>query len=520
MKKYDKINRNKQQQQNRARKIESQTAIYSRPDTYKIFTTIHLCSAPVAFEFSLPYNYILHGTDGLSPLEVSYLSRCSDLLLLTVSSHEINQELMSLVKRYMPTAIIVYDRRNKGVARSVAKLFGDIRICEVSMLGGFLAKFQTANTNLCSTRPFMVAREAVADGEYLYLEGFMKNGLRSDKIIINGVYEGIIEEVAYGDEVVCGADLNVEEDERLLVREKAEDVEPEEADGDYGESDEADDSCRESEEDYDEVDLDEPLDEAMDPEYDLIERYKEYRGIMNLATCTFKDQERPEYYKDIIFIKNIKYAQNILKTKRSAIPPNTFLRLKVRVFQAISQKLVILFNLYEFETRNTIFNYEFVCRDSIGKDVTIDNGYRIFNTRTILTRNLKNNVFQEESTLDHGIVSFIGPFSFYSTTAYIVNGDSAVKLLNGESKDRIFFDCVELKGRPIKIFKRYCVIRGMFYSKEQVDYFSNLRVEAKNGNKGFIKRALGTKGLFKAYFSHPIKHDETITMSLYKRVFL
>lgn len=517
MKKHDKINRNKQQQRNRLRKIESQTAIYNKPDTYKIFTVIHLCNAPVAFELSLPYNHILHSADGLSSLEVSYLSRCSDLLLITVFSHEINQELMSLIKRYMPTAVIVYERKNKGTARSVAKLFGDIKICEVGMLNSFLSKFQTTNTTLCNNRPFMVARDAVADGQHLYLEGFMKSGLRSDKIMINGLYEGVIEEVAVGDEIIQGTALNADEDERLLVREKNEETEPETYD-------EGCEDCSDSEDieetSYEEVDLDETRDSPMDPEYDLISRYKEYRGIMNLATCTFKDQERPEYYKNIVFMKNMKYAQNILKTKKSIIPSNTFVRLKVRVFQEVTQRLVIFFNLYEFETRNTIYNYEFTNQGSVCKDVTIDNGYRIFNTKTILTRNLKNNVFQEEPTLDHGIVSFIGPFSFYSTAAYILNGDSVIKLLNGESRDRIFFDCVELRGRPIKIFKRYCVIKGMFYNKEQVDYFSNLRVEAKNGNKGFIKKALGTKGLFKAYFNHPIKHDETITISLYKRMFL
>ena len=524
MRRDDKKNQNKQQQQNRIKKINAESSIYSSSDAYKIFTLIHLSKIPVNLDLSLPYNFILNHTENLSHHEISYMARCSDLLLLTVSSVEVDHNLISLIKRFMPTALIVFERKHKNIAKSVSKLFGDVKICEAGMLNFQLKNIITKNTHLCENRPFMVAKEVSIDGEHAYVQGFMKTGLRSNKIIINGLHEGVIEEVWINEELISGKDLNVEEDNSLLKPEEpaekqVEDNENEEKEG--NENEEV--SLEECDLDDENISEDNELygsEEEIDSEHDLITKYAEYRGIRNLATCTFRDQKKPAYYENIIFMKNIKYAQNLIKSKKSVIPANKFIKLKIKICTPICEKIFVLFNLFEFETRNTVYNYDFSSSEPLNKNVTVDNGYRIYNTSTILTRNLNNNVFKEEPTLDHGIVSFVGPFSFFHSMAFILEGNSVIKLQNGNSEDRVFFDCVVLRGKPVKIFKRYVVIKGMFFNKEQVEYFGNLKLEGKKGNEGFIKKALGTKGLFKAYFTQPIKHGEYITLSLYKRIFL
>ncbi|KAI4291225.1 pre-rRNA-processing protein TSR1 [Pancytospora philotis] len=522
MKNYNKINKNKQQQKNRQKRLCDDIAVYKRPGNYKVISKIDLSPEALEFELTLPYNFTMYDTRGMSSHIFSYLTRASDILLVTVKDTDVNQELVSLIKRHMPTTIVVYERRQKALARNVAKLFGDVPICEVMMLNSYLAKQDSACTALCKTRPYMVAQEVSYDGVYLHLGGYMRNGLRSDKIVINGVQEGIIEQVAYGEEVINGSDLNAPEDESQLVRGS----QPEEDGG------AADEGCYEdgsgdegSGEDNDssvsEFELEEAEEYELRPEYDLISKYSDYRGIMNLATCTFKDQEKPEYYKDLVFMKNIKYVQNNLVKNTSAVPSHTYVHLKVRTNGGAPTGPVVVFNLFEYETRNTIHNYDFSDSKPLPKEIVVDNGYRIYRASTILTRNLRHNVFKEERDLTHGVVSFMGPFSFFASAASVINDDgSVIKLLNGESKDRIFFDCQVLRGRPIKIYKRYCIIKGMFYSREQVEYFRNIRVDAKNDNKGFIKKPMGMHGLFKAYFNHPIKHDDAITMPLYKRMFL
>lgn len=507
-------NKNKQKQELKAKKIKDHTSLYLSGQAYMNITAVHLCRVPIELDVKVPYNFILRDATGLSNHEVTYLCRASDLLLLTVTGPEISHELVSLVKRYMPSAVVVYDKKQKNVARLVSKLFGDVKMCEASMLNMILEKIETKNTHLASTRPFMIPRSINLDGHYMYAQGFMKNGLKSDKLIINGLHEGVIEEVTVGTEKIPGDSLVFEENESAL--EKPIDSPPQsEPDSELDEEPHSEEDA-EYEEDVD------PM--AASPGFDLITKYSEYRGIRNLATCTFSDQRKPDYYRDLVFVKNTKYILSQVRNNRSIIPKNSYVTLKIRVSGPITESIVVLFNLFEYETRRTIYNFDFSCPTLLPKDIVVDNGFRVYSSRCIVTRNLNNNVFKEESDLLNGVVSFVGPINLHGCIAHILIGGintlNAVNLLNGRAQDRIFFECAELKGKPIKVCKSYLVVKGMFFNKEQVEYFRNIKVESRNGITGFIKKPLGTKGLFKAYFAQPVKHGDSVKMSLYKRIFL
>lgn len=555
MKNHVKINRNKQKQLNKRKKVDSENNIYKSPDSYKVFTIIHMSKTPLEVQINTPYNHILYDCSGMSELETSYLIRSSDLLILAVGCGDVDRNAVEMIKRCMPSTLVVYGRKYKGAANGLAKIFGGLKICEASMLKHLLETFETKNTQLCVNRPFIVARDYAFEGDYLYVRGFMKRGLRSSRVIVNGVHEGIVEEVVCDGNIIKGEELNGQEYEKLdnVFEKGSECTKVEENDSEtnkncqkfdnngnhvYQESDdnsdqdivrhkdqkstnnidlEGSDSSSYDDGNYSEFDDEE---EYLGDEYDLINKYKDYCGIMNPATCTFSDQEKPEYYRDLIFMKNEKYAQNLLATKTGRLPKNSVVELKIRVSQKFEARFIVIFGLFEFEEKNTIWNYQFSGERPLAKTVVVDNGYRIYETQTMLTCNLAHNLFQEEPEITHGVVSFIGPFSYYASGVNVISEGETRRLMNGESKDRIFFKCVNLKGRPVKIYKRYCVIKGMFYNKRQVEYFNNIKIETKSGDRGFIKKALGTKGLFKAYFSRPVKHNDIIKMSLYKRIFL
>ncbi len=576
MKKYNKINRNKQKQQNRKMNISKENEIYKEKDHNKIFTVVQLTSGEIDMKIDLPYNFVTYYGAGMSQIELSYLIRCSDLLILTVGAGDIDNDLIGVIKRYMPSTIIVYARKFKGIANGIAKVFGGIKICESLMVSHLLKNFETMNTQLCKKRPFMVGNEFWFEEGYVYVRGFMKQGLRSNKVVINGVHEGTVETVSYNGIVIDGEQLNGHEDERLIkvfeidqtdnfdinlrkddnfdinlrkddnlktmtIEQKYDMMNKGEEydliDNDKYDSDgEEEYDLIDGEEEYDLIDGEEEYDLIDNDKYDLIdndkfttqktdfpdliEKYKDFRGILDPSTCDFSNQEKPEYYKEMIFVKNDKFAQNLLALGKSIIPPNTVVELKIKIEKKIDCMFIVLFGLLQFEEKQTVWNFEFTNDAPLPKELLIDNGYRIYRAATMLTSNLAHNLFQEDPTLNHGIVSFIGPFSYFSTQAYAINENTIVKLYNGDAKDRIFFECIELTGRPIKIYKRYCVVRGMFYTKEQVEYFNNIRIQTKSGDRGFIKKPLGTKGLFKAYFTRPVKHNETIKMSLYRRIFL
>lgn len=514
-------NKNKQKIELKNKKNKEKESLYSSNDAYMNITTISLNKIPVELDLKLPYNFILRDATELSNHEITYLCRASDLLILSITSTYVDADLISLIKRAMPTVVIVHDKKLKNVAKAISKNFGSTKVCDFSMLNMISQKIDTVNTNIASVRPCMVPRSVRFENEYAIVEGFMKNPLKSDKVIINGIHEGIIEEYIVDGNKMPGFSLNIEEKEDLLAKnfeENQADDEHENQEPSFEEENESDEF--EEIQDYE----NETNDANLDPEIDLISKYSEYRGIRNLATCTFNGQKSPEHYKDIVFMKNTKYALSQINGADNSIPKNKMVSLKIRIFEPIQEHIFVLFNLFSYETRKTIHNFDFITQSTLPEIVTIDNGYRIYNTKAFITRNLNNNVFKVESSLLDGVISFIGPFNFFDSTAFLLpdglNTLRAVRLLNGRSQDRIFFENVTLKGKPIKICKSYVVVKGMFFNKEQVEYFRNIQVSSKNDISGFIKKPLGTKGLFKAYFSQQVKHGEYITMNLYKRTYL
>ena len=78
---------------------------------------------------------------------------------------------------------------------------------------------------------------------------------------------------------------------------------------------------------------------------------------------------------------------------------------------------------------------------------------------------------------------------------------------------------VTLEGYPYKIHQKSAVIRGMFHSAEDVEYFSPIEIVGKTPHqKGYIKESLGTHGLMKVSFNRTIPKQEPIFMHIYKKM--
>ena len=84
---------------------------------------------------------------------------------------------------------------------------------------------------------------------------------------------------------------------------------------------------------------------------------------------------------------------------------------------------------------------------------------------------------------------------------------------------KVILKRIILTGYPLKAKKKRAVIRHMFFNPEDVQYFEKNEIYTKNGLKGKIKGSMGTHGLFKTLFNNFIKHNDTICMNLYRRVF-
>nr|CDS32710.1 pre rRNA processing protein TSR1 [Hymenolepis microstoma] len=76
-----------------------------------------------------------------------------------------------------------------------------------------------------------------------------------------------------------------------------------------------------------------------------------------------------------------------------------------------------------------------------------------------------------------------------------------------------------LSGHPYKINKRSAVIRYMFHTPEDVEYFKPIQMYTKSGAVGHIKQSVGTHGLMKCLFDRQLIASDVVLMPLYKRVF-
>ncbi len=86
------------------------------------------------------------------------------------------------------------------------------------------------------------------------------------------------------------------------------------------------------------------------------------------------------------------------------------------------------------------------------------------------------------------------------------------------STSRVIAKRIVLTGHPYKIHKKLVTVRYMFFNAEDISYFRALQLWTRRGRSGFIKEPLGTHGYFKATFDGKINPQDSVAVSLYKRV--
>lgn len=164
-------------------------------------------------------------------------------------------------------------------------------------------------------------------------------------------------------------------------------------------------------------------------------------------------------------------------------------------------------------------------------------GPRRFSIKPIFSvgGNSTNNVHKFDRFLHPGrsaVATFIGPLTWGSVPALFFtkpNPDSVTEsniplhlVATGTSlppsSSRIIAKRIILTGHPYKIHKKLVTIRYMFFNREDVEWFKALQLWTKRGRSGFIKESLGTHGYFKATFDGKINPQDSVGVSLYKRV--
>ncbi|KAI9226327.1 MAG: hypothetical protein DHS80DRAFT_32834 [Piptocephalis tieghemiana] len=205
-------------------------------------------------------------------------------------------------------------------------------------------------------------------------------------------------------------------------------------------------------------------------------------------------------------------------------------------------RLFLVFGLLQYENKVSLLNFT-IARDSEfhgsvkSKDpLVMQCGFRRYSVRPLYSQHTqrgKNNVHKFERFLRPGSVSvatIYGPVHFgrMPTTFFREEsggGEGSGLALVGTGKllsvepTRIIAKRIVLTGYPFKVHTRSAVVRYMFFSREDIEWFKPVKVTTKFGKVGHIKEPLGTHGYMKVQFDGPIKQHDTVCMNLYKRVF-
>ncbi|KAI9341547.1 hypothetical protein DFJ73DRAFT_843633 [Zopfochytrium polystomum] len=159
-------------------------------------------------------------------------------------------------------------------------------------------------------------------------------------------------------------------------------------------------------------------------------------------------------------------------------------------------------------------------------------GFRKFEVRPTFseTKGGSNGVFRFERYFHPNknvLANFYGPIAFMNEPVLVFRASEMEEVptlvATGHSVPpsplRIVAKRILLTGHPFKIHRRSAVIRYMFFDPQDVEYFKPIQLHTKMGLTGHIRESLGTHGYMKCLFGEQIKPQDTVCLSLYKRVF-
>lgn len=299
------------------------------------------------------------------------------------------------------------------------------------------------------------------------------------------------------------------------------------------------------------------------PEMKGRERFQKYRGLKSFRSSPWHPKDGvPREYSYIYQLENVKSLQKGIfeeaKEKEEAwlnerkgnpmlvpgyadcVCPGTFIEIELQnvgadVLDNISKKKLplILFSLLDHEQRLTVVNCNVQRVSTYEKPIksrellTLHCGFWRRQVRPTFS---ENNLNCDKHKLDRYLQP--GRWTVASAYAPVTFGNNVPAMLFDEENelvaagsllelnpDRIVLKKAVLAGYPIRNKKRNAVVRFMFHNPEDVKWFKPVELWTKYGLSGRIIDTLGTHGLFKANFDRNVKNNDTVCMSLYKRVF-
>ncbi|KAH6897422.1 hypothetical protein B0T10DRAFT_476793 [Thelonectria olida] len=288
------------------------------------------------------------------------------------------------------------------------------------------------------------------------------------------------------------------------------------------------------------------------------ERLARYRGLKSLRTSPWLEDEdkahEPEEWRRLLQIPD--YQSSRSRATREAliggVEPGTRVHVYIRGISPIKEKgynkksPITLVSLLKHEHKKTAVNYlinlssDYTKSIKAKEELIVQCGPRRMVIKPLYSHpgQTPNDVHKYCRYLHPGqsaIATFMGPLTWGSVPVLFFKKTTPEEAQSEEgpqpgltlvgtgtsmppSTSRVIAKRIILTGHPYHIHKKVVTIRYMFFNREDVEWFKALPMWTKRGRSGYIKEALGTHGYFKATFDGRINPQDSIGVSLYKRV--
>ncbi|KAF9893658.1 hypothetical protein FE257_009826 [Aspergillus nanangensis] len=313
-----------------------------------------------------------------------------------------------------------------------------------------------------------------------------------------------------------------------------------------------------------EEDLEFPDEIELHPNVLARERLARFRGLKSFKTSPWETSEdrphEPEDWRRLLQFADYKGSRN--RFTREALVGGVSAGTRVDIhLRAVPTTLrnqpqpLSLFSLLRHEHKNTVVNVNMHLNSSVEaplkskEELIVQCGFRRIVVKPIYSSNdnTPNNVHKFDRFLHPGrsaIATWVGPLTWGAVPVLVYKNKTAEdpEILdsadgNPEKLDtnrleligngtvvapdqaRVVAKRAILTGHPYKIHKRVVTVRYMFFNSEDISWFKALQLWTRRGRSGFIQESLGTHGYFKATFDAKINPQDSVGISLYKRVF-
>lgn len=288
------------------------------------------------------------------------------------------------------------------------------------------------------------------------------------------------------------------------------------------------------------------------------ERLARYRGLKSLRTSRWEESEdkahEPEDWRRLLQVPDYKSARSQVtrETLVGGVAVGTRVHIHLRNVPISLRssydpsRPLSLFSLLRHEHKRAVLNFNITLSSEVTgpikskQEMIMQCGPRRFVINPLFSQggNTSNDVHKFDRYLHPGrsaIATFVAPLTWGSVPTLFFQrpvldesvDENAPKapltlIATGTSlppsSHRVIAKRIILTGHPYKINKKLVTIRYMFFNREDVEWFKALQLWTKRGRSGFIKESLGTHGYFKATFDGKINPQDSVGVSLYKRV--